>query len=114
MWPIVLVAVLAVPAIVVLLIFMSLTEEGLDETRRRLARRPEVARRLPHHRGLWKAGGVSCSLALLPVAVGIKGADSGQWEVLGLVSAGLLLVGSMNLGLWWFLAGRRAETHLKR
>lgn len=106
-------AVFLVPAVVVLLVLRSLVDEGLDGFVARLKRQATVRRRSVHYRGLWKAGLVCVSMALLPIAIGIrsdaktgKAASGSQWAVLALVSAGLVAVGAGFLTLWWFLAGR--------
>lgn len=113
----VLVVVVAVPAVVALIKLRSVADEWTDEAVDRVSKRPDVARRSPHYRALWKTGVMCCLLALMPVVIGLKG-DMGrtsnttgsQWLVLALVSVGLLVIGGVLLSLWWILAGRQATS----
>ena len=103
---VVLVIVLGLPALVLLMILRDLGEEAIDGVVARVRDNPAVARRAPHFRLLWKTGAVLATLAVMPVAVGIKSANADQWRMLLLVSAGLWASGCVLLGIWWLLASR--------
>lgn len=106
------VVILAVPVGFLVVLARAFVDEEIEEVGERLSRRAAVARRLPYHRALRGFGLVCLPLAALMPAEGFKGqadATAHAWRVLLMIGAGLLLLSALLLGLWWILAGRRAE-----
>ncbi len=105
-----LVAVLGVPAIFLLFFLRGALDRATDEVGKRLSERADVARRLPYQRSLRNWGVLSVPLAVLILATGLKGHTSAHlWGILLVIAAGILLVGTILLALWWTIAGSAAD-----
>jgi len=106
-WVLVLVAMLLIPAFIVLMVVRDLYLEALDSAADRIRNNPAVAKRTPFYRPLQATGGIAFGFALMPLILCIRGGTSEQIRRMLEVSAGLLAASSLLLGLWWILASRR-------
>ena len=110
MWALIIIAVLALPVGVALVILKDLEDMALDSVAARIRNNPAIAKRAPFFRPLRKGAGALSVFAVLPVGVCIQGATAEQWRTMGLVSAGMLGAGSLLLGLWWVLSSRKVAS----